>query len=111
MVDKASVASSLRTPNLGSDDSQRVTDRLAAKLDRRLGRWDAERVELEYSVKDRDSVQQKVTLEAWIAASARTHFVATSQQADLDAATDEVATELQRQVQRHVERRRSARRP
>lgn len=110
MPDKATVANSLRTPTLGANDAERVSDRLGARLDRRLGRWDADRVELEYTVKDRASVQQKVTLEAWIAATGRTHFVATSRQEDLDAATDEVGTELQRQVERFVDRQRTAHR-
>lgn len=103
--EKATVAATLRTPTLSADDAERVTQRLAAKLDRRLARWDADRVEMEYTVKDRDSVQQKVTLEAWIAVTGRTHFVATSNEADLDAATDDVATDLQRQVGKFVDRR------
>ncbi len=110
MPDKATVANSLRTPTLGADDAERVATRLAARLDRRLGRFDAERVELEYTIKDRDTVQQKVTLEAWIVAGGRTHLVATSQEADLDAATDDVGSDLLRQVGKFVDRRLAAHR-
>lgn len=109
-TEKATVANSLRTPTLGADDADRVTTRLAARLDRRLSRFDADRVELEYTVKERDTVQQKVTLEAWIAVSGRTHFVATSQEPDLDAATDDVGSDVQRQVGRFVDRRLTAHR-
>ena len=40
----------------GNDDDGRA---LQAKLDRRLSRWDPEQVELELSVKDRDTASQR----------------------------------------------------
>lgn len=113
MVDRATAdtASSLRvTGDTRNGEVERLTERVAAKLDRRLRRWDADRVEAELSIKERDSVQQKVTLEVWIHNNGRTRFVATSGLEDLGAAVDDVATDVARQVGRFVDKQVAARR-
>jgi ribosome-associated translation inhibitor RaiA len=82
------------------DERERLVSTLQPKLDRRLERWDTEAVELELSVKERDTTSQKVVLEAWIAGQPR--FVATSTQTDLDAALLEVRGDLFTQIDKHV---------
>jgi hypothetical protein len=51
------------------DEREYVLEQLGNKLDRRLARFGAEKVELELSVKERDTASQKVVLECWIAGS------------------------------------------
>ncbi len=79
-----------------------------SKLDRRLRRFDADGVDLELSVKGRDTTQQQVVLEAWIAGHER--FVATSREAVLKDAVREARDELWRQIDHAVGKRRDARR-
>jgi ribosome-associated translation inhibitor RaiA len=111
VADTATAASSLRmTGDVRNGEAERLTERVGAKLDRRLARWDADRVEGELSVKERDSVQQKVTLELWIHNHGRTHFVATSALDDLAAAVNDVATDVARQVGRFVDKQVASRR-
>lgn len=82
------------------DERPRIVDTLTAKLDRRLTRWDAEQIDMELSVKERDTNSQKVVLECWIAGEPR--FVATSQETDLTAALHDVRDDLHRQIDDHV---------
>lgn len=89
------------------DERERILDVLD-KLDRRLGRFEADEVELELSVKDRDSRQQRVTLEAWIGWLG--HIVATSTEQVLHDALMDVREDLWTQIDKAVERRRSKRR-
>lgn len=91
-----------RIPGVDADD---LVTRIGAKVDRRLARWDRDQVELELSVKDHDSRQQKVTLEAWIASQGKTHFVGTSKIADLVAAVDDAASDVGSQIGRFVDKR------
>ncbi|MEJ2854239.1 MULTISPECIES: HPF/RaiA family ribosome-associated protein [unclassified Saccharothrix] len=74
-----------------------VTVHLAA-LGSRLRSFRADQVDLEISVKDRDGVEQRVTLECWVNRTPRLHLVATSAKRDLPAALSEVRDELVRQV-------------
>jgi ribosome-associated translation inhibitor RaiA len=77
-----------------------VVEQLAGKLDKRLARWDAEQVELELSVKERDTPSQKVTLECWI--SSLPKLVATSTESELQAALHDVREDLFKQIDKHV---------
>ena len=97
-------------PGFRGDERDELVATLSSGLDRRLERWDDEQVEPELSVKDRDDVQQRVVLEAWIAARGRTRFVATSDEQDLHAAVVEVRDDLRRQVDRFVTKGQDARR-
>lgn len=81
----------------GLESSERVgvVDRLAS-LDARLRSYPADSVELLLTVKDRDNVSQKVTLEGWIAGTDR--VVATSSRTPMERAVDEVRDDLIRQL-------------
>ncbi|WP_433272544.1 HPF/RaiA family ribosome-associated protein [Actinosynnema sp. CS-041913] len=74
-----------------------VSGHLAA-LGSRLRSFRDDQIDLEISLKDRQGVEQRVTLECWINRSPRLHFVATSSKRDLPAALSEVRNELVRQV-------------
>ena len=95
-------------PQFRPDEYEKYTDLLFGRLDRRLQRWSPEQVELELSVKDRDTNSQRVTLECWIARVPK--IVATSKNADLDKAVVEVRDDVRRQIDRHVTRKETARR-
>lgn len=85
------------------DERPWLVEILQAKLDRRLSRWDADQVELELSVKDRDSTSQKVVLECWIAGESK-RFVGTSGEQELKAGVMDVRDDVHRQVNDHVEK-------
>jgi hypothetical protein len=95
-------------PQFRPDEYPQVTSILAGKLDRRLSRFGADKVELELSVKDRDTDSQRVVLECWITGQPR--FVATSIERSLEAGVAEVRDDLFRQIDRHVTRKESNRR-
>lgn len=95
-------------PEFQPDDRARVLEVLSGKLDRRLQRWTPEQVELEISVKGRDSDQQRVALECWI--SGLPKLVATSTERKLDAALSEVRDDLLTQIDRHVTKQEASRR-
>jgi ribosome-associated translation inhibitor RaiA len=67
-----------------------------ATLDARLAAFNAEKTELEVSVKDRAAKGQKVTLECWIAG--RPKLVTTSTEEDLHAALNDVRDDLRRRL-------------
>ncbi|MFD7658185.1 HPF/RaiA family ribosome-associated protein [Actinosynnema sp. NPDC059797] len=67
-------------------------------LGTRLRSFRADQIDLEISLKDREGVEQRVTLECWINRTPRLHLVATSSKRDLSAALGEVRNELVRQV-------------
>lgn len=94
-------------PEFQPDDHEMVRSTLAGKLDRRLSRWDAEQVELEISVKGRDSDQQRVALECWLAGAPK--MVATSSERRLEDAVAEVRDDLHRQVDKFLTKREAAR--
>jgi ribosome-associated translation inhibitor RaiA len=70
---------------------------LLSSLERHLGRWDADQVDLEISVKDRRGPEQKVTFEAWLPKWPA--LVANSTARDLDHAVIEVRKEMIRQIE------------
>ena len=76
---------------------------LFRRLDRRLERFPAEDVDMELSVKERDTPSQSVVLECWIAKKDR--FVATSRELDIRKALVEVRDDLWRQIDKAVNRR------
>lgn len=94
--DSAVVALHLATGFLSSERGW-VVERLAA-LGSRLRSFRDDQIDLEISVKDRQGVEQRVTLECWINRTPRVHVVATSSERDLPAALNEVRDELVRQV-------------
>jgi len=77
---------------------------LLRKLDRQLQRFPAEAVDLELTVKDRDTTAQKVTLEAWLPNMPR--VVVTSREHSLRDALMEVREGLWRQLKETLDRRR-----
>lgn len=107
----ATVANSLRVlPEFDSSEHDSVAEILGARLDRRLERFADDQVELEISVKERDTPSQRVTLEGWIAVSGRSRFVATSTQASLMAAVREAGEDLHKQINRFLTKREDSRR-
>lgn len=105
----STVAQRLRiVPQFRPDEYEEYTAVIAQRLDRRLSRWDAEQVELELSVKERDTNSQKVVLECWIAGSPK--IVGTSTERDLGTAVIEVRDDVFRQIDRHVNKRTDQRR-
>lgn len=101
--DTATVQQCLRiVPEFRTTEHPRVLNRLSGRLDRRLSRWTSAQVEMELSVKERDTNSQRVVLEAWIAGHDR--FVATSTDNNLHRAVAEVRDNLVRQINRAVER-------
>jgi ribosome-associated translation inhibitor RaiA len=95
-IDPATVESSLR---LGSGFAADERDDIVVSwgsLTSRLESFPQGTVELELSVKERETPSQRTVLEAWIVGSHR--LVATSEQADLDQALIEVRDELIRQL-------------
>ena len=79
----------------GAGERDRVV-RAMSRLDERLRSFSADQVRLELSVKERDGVDQRTTLEAWLAGFPR--LVATSRETDLGRALAEVRDDLVRQV-------------
>jgi hypothetical protein len=77
---------------------------LLRKLDRQLQRLPAQAVDLELTVKDRDTPAQKVTLEAWLPNMPR--VVVTSREHALRDALMEVREDLWRQLKETLDRRR-----
>jgi len=95
-------------PEFRSEEHARIHELLFGKLERRLARWEPEQVELELSVKDRDTSKQRMVLECWI--SGQDRFVATSRETDLMKGVVEVRDDLWRQIDKAVTKRESARR-
>lgn len=96
------VSDNLRVvPEFRPGEHDTMAEILSGKLDRRLARFRT--VELELSVKDRDSAQQRAVLECWVDG---TKLVATSTKRELPAAVAELRDDLFRQVDRHVNRQR-----
>jgi ribosome-associated translation inhibitor RaiA len=109
-VQTADVASCLRVvPEFDNGERDDLLGILSPHLDRRLARWPADKVEMELSVKDRDSCQQQVTFELWLTAGRRHHLVATSSEGELRAALFDVRDSMRKQLNRLVERKEAAR--
>lgn len=102
--DVSVIAESLRVvTQFREDERPGLVEVMQNKLDRRLARWEPSQVDLELSVKERDTDSQKVVLECWIAGES-VRFVGTSHERDLDKAVIEVRDDVHRQVNRHVEK-------
>lgn len=74
-----------------------IIQRLAA-LEPRLRSFRDGQIDLEISLKDRDGVGQRVTLECWIRRATRLHLVTTSSAPKLAIALNEVRNGLIRQI-------------
>ncbi len=104
----ASIQDRLRiVPEFRSDEHDRIVELLFGRLERRLQRWEPDQVELEISVKDRDTPKQRMVLECWITGVPR--MVATSTDQDLFKAVVEVRDDLWRQIDRFVTKKETAR--
>jgi len=77
---------------------------LLRKLDRHLQRWSADAVDIQLHVKDRDSLAQKVTMEARLPNLPR--IVATSREQVLHDALMDVRDDVLRQIKEQLDRRR-----
>lgn len=97
-VDQVRIVSEFRT-----EEHERIRETLS-QLNRPLSRFEADTVELELSVKERDSSSPYTVLECWIAGWPK--IVATSREADLTRAVTEVRKDLKRQIDEAVRRRR-----
>ncbi|MBN4926543.1 hypothetical protein IEU95_06860 [Hoyosella rhizosphaerae] len=89
------------------DEADKIKDILFGRLNSRLARWSPDQVELELSVKERDTPSQRTILECWIAKMPR--FVATSTEQEIDTALVEVRDDLWNQINREVTKAESAR--
>ena len=104
--DDAGGRASLAQLRLGTGFTEAERDRVVARLDklnRRLKRFPADGTALEVSVKDRETTEQKVTLECWVPGFG--HLVVTSREADLRAALADVREDLWRRLDDAVNRR------
>lgn len=100
--DTATVDSSLRLGGgLRPDERAGIVDQFGS-LDHRLRSFRADAVDLELTVKERDTPSQRTTLEADISGWPR--LVATSTQTTLSQALAEVRDDLVRQVTDHKTR-------
>lgn len=89
----------------GFEESERPrVIELLRKLDRQLNRFPADAVDMELTVKDRDTTAQKVTLEAWLPNLPR--IVATSKEHALRDALMDVREDALRQIRDQLDRRR-----
>lgn len=106
----ASIEDRLRiVPEFRSNEHDKVRALLLdGKLARRMAHWSAEDVELEISVKDRDTSKQRMALECWISKAPK--MVATSTRANLEAAVLECRDELHKQVDKFITKKESERR-
>ena len=96
-------------PEFTSAEHDKVRDLLLdGKLGRRLSRWKPEDVELEISVKDRDTSKQRMACECWISRVPK--MVATSARQDIEAAVLECRDDLYKQVDRFITKKESERR-
>lgn len=88
----------------GFEESERssVIERLRG-LEKRLGSFPEDSLELELSIKERDGADQRLTLECWMAG--RTRLVSTSASTPLDRALIEVRDDMVRQITDATNRR------
>ncbi len=82
----------------GFSESERpgIIGRLSA-LDRRLGSFREDSLDLELSIKEREGADQRVTLECWMAGQSR--LVSTSATSSLQDALTEVRDDMVRQIE------------
>ncbi|MBB3039832.1 hypothetical protein [Hoyosella altamirensis] len=89
------------------NETEKVRDVLFGRLNSRLARWEPSQVELELSVKERDTHSQRMVLECWI--SGMPKFVATSTESEIDKGLVEVRDDLWNQINREVTKSETAR--
>ena len=94
-------------PQFRPEEYDGVRRLMFGRLERRLSRWRPEKVELELSIKERDTDSQRTVLECWIAGLPK--LVATSNESDVDKAVVEVRDDLVRQINKHQEKKETAR--
>lgn len=97
-VDQVRIVSEFR-----SEEHDRIRETLS-QLNRPLSRFEADTVELELSIKERDSSTPYTVLECWIAGWPK--MVATSREQEVTRAVTEVRKDLKRQIEEAVSRRR-----
>jgi ribosome-associated translation inhibitor RaiA len=95
-------------PEFRSDEHDQVRELMSGKLDRRLSRWQPEDIELEISVKDRETSKQRMAVECWI--SKLPKLVATSSKQDIEAAVIECRNDLHKQIDKFVTKKETQRR-
>jgi hypothetical protein len=101
----ATVEGQLRLGTGFNDTERPKIVELYAKLDKRLKRWSAEQVDMELSIKERETPSQSLTLECWIAAGGNSRFVATSSENALQDALMDCREDLWRQIDEYVSRK------
>lgn len=84
------------------DERDWITERFGS-LFRRLRGHRPEAIDMELSIKDRDTAEQRATLELWVAGWPR--LVATSRKTDVSASMTEVRDDMIRQVDDTKEKR------
>lgn len=94
-------------PEFRPDEYDKYREVVFGNLARRLERWEPEQVELELSVKERDTSSQRTVLECWLHGAPK--MVATSTESDLERAVIEVRNDLRRQINRYVTKKEAAR--
>ena len=95
-------------PEFRPDEHDTVRELMSGKLDRRLSRWRPEDIELEISVKDRDTSKQRMAVECWI--SKLPKMVATSTKLELESAVIECRDDLHKQVDKFITKKEAERR-
>jgi ribosome-associated translation inhibitor RaiA len=95
-------------PEFRPDEYDMVTELMSGKLDRRLSRWQPSDIELEISVKDRDTSKQRMAVECWI--SKLPKMVATSTKQEIEAAVIECRDGLHRQIDKFITKKETGRR-
>jgi ribosome-associated translation inhibitor RaiA len=94
--DVATVDASLRLAGgVTPEERSGIVDHWAP-LDNRLRSFRSDQVELQLTIKERDTPSQRTTLEAWIAGWPR--LVATSSRTEFDGAINEVRDDMIRQL-------------
>src|SRR5665213_3075334 len=90
-------------PGLTDNDRQQVLDVLSS-LNRHLEHWKPEQVDLRLSVRDRDYLDQRVTLEVWL--PGRHTLLAHASDRDLDRALVEVRKIAIREIEEERDKER-----
>ncbi|MEZ5171479.1 MAG: HPF/RaiA family ribosome-associated protein [Acidimicrobiia bacterium] len=95
-ADPATVDGSLRLGGGVHEEERARIVKHWGRLDQRLRSFRSDEVDMEISVKDRDTPSQHTTLETWIAR--RPRLVATSTKTDFGSALTEVRDDMIRQL-------------
>jgi hypothetical protein len=103
-TERASVAQMRIESGFSEVEHDRIRQQMS-KLDRRLNNFPADAVDLELSVKDRDTTSQKVTLEAWLPKFP--HMAVTSKEDDFHDALMDVREDMLRQIDDEIGKRKN----